>query len=133
VIVVAFGILNTMLMSVTERFREFGIVLSLGMPNRKLVIMVLWETFFIVVLGLILGNLLAAGINYYIVQHPIVFSGGFAELYEEYGFLPRLESTLRWSIFFNNNIAILFISLLAIIYPAYKVYKLEPLKGIRYT
>lgn len=133
VIVVAFGILNTMLMSIQERYREFGIVLSLGMANRKLVIMILWETLYIVLIGLVLGNLLAAAINYYIVLHPIVFSGGFAELYEEYGFLPRMESTLRFSIFWNNTLAVLIISILAVIYPAFKVYKLEPLKGIRYT
>ncbi|MBU1298530.1 MAG: hypothetical protein KKB77_05215, partial [Bacteroidetes bacterium] len=32
IIIVAFGILNTVLMSVTERFREFGVSLSIGMP-----------------------------------------------------------------------------------------------------
>ncbi|MEE9186744.1 MAG: ABC transporter permease, partial [Bacteroidota bacterium] len=37
VVVVAFGVLNSVLMSITQRFREFGILLSVGMPQRKLV------------------------------------------------------------------------------------------------
>lgn len=133
IIVVAFGITNTVLMSVTERFREFGIVLAMGMPHQKLVLVVLLETFFIVIIGLILGNILAAGINAYLMAYPIEFGGEFQAIYEEYGFLPRLESTLKPTMFLNSSLAVLAISLLATIYPLTKVLRLEPLKGIRYT
>ncbi len=133
VIVVAFGIMNTVLMSVTERFWEFGVTLSIGMPQRKLVLQVLLETLFIALIGIVIGNILATGINYYIVQNPIVFGGEFAELYAEYGFLPRLESTLKAHIFWNSSLATFIISIFASLYPLFKVYRLEPLKGIRYT
>ncbi len=133
VVVVAFGIMNTVLMSVTERFREFGVTLSIGMPQRKLVLQVFLETLFIALIGIVIGNILAAGINYYIVQNPIVFGGEFAELYAEYGFLPRLESSLKGHIFRNSSLATFIISILAGLYPLLKVYRLEPLKGIRYT
>lgn len=133
VLVVAFGITNTVLMSVTERFREFGIVLSIGMQQQKLVALVFIETIIILVVGLIIGNLVAYGINYYIVLHPIEFTGEFADIYAEYGFLPRLESTLRFSSFLNTTLSIFGISILATLYPIAKVIKLEPLKGIRYT
>lgn len=133
VIVVAFGILNTVLMSVTERFREFGVSLAVGMPQFSLVKLVLVETFLMTILGLVIGNIAAAGINYYIVQNPIVFGGDIADLYQEYGFLPRMESSVKLSIFFNSTVAILIISLLSSVYPLVKVYLLEPLKGIRYT
>ena len=133
VIVVAFGITNTVLMSITERFREFGIVLSVGMPPRMLVSVVLLETAFIVVIGILLGNALAYGVNAYIAANPIVFEGEFGQIYEEYGFLPRIESTVRFSSFLNNTLSILAVSILAVIYPLTKVIRLEPLKGIRYT
>ena len=133
IVVVAFGITNTVLMSVTERFREFGIVLAMGMPQRKLVLVVLLETFFIVIIGLILGNILAAGINTYLVYYPIEFGGEFQAIYEEYGFLPRLESTLKPTMFLNSSLAVLAVSLVAAVYPLSKVLRLEPLKGIRYT
>ncbi len=133
VLVVAFGIMNTVMMSVTERFREFGVSLSIGMPYRKLVALVFLETVFIVLIGLIIGNLIAGGINYYIVENPIIFTGDFAALYEEYGFLPRLESSLKSSVFLDASLMIFIVSVLMSLYPIFKVYKLEPLKGIRYT
>jgi putative ABC transport system permease protein len=133
IIIVAFGILNTVLMSVMERFNEFGITLSIGMPQMKLVYLVFLETFFITLLGLALGNLIGWGINYYLIQNPIQFGSEIGKIYEEYGFLPVIVSTLDPMIFINTTLSILGISFLACFYPAYKVFKLEPLKGIRYT
>ena len=133
IVVVAFGIANTVLMSVTERFREFGVVLSIGMPKIYLVVLVFFETLFVVLIGIVLGNMLGAGINYYIMKHPIVFGGQYAQVYAEYGFLPRIESTLRLGMLFNSTIATFVISLLAALYPLMKVFRLKPLKGVRYT
>jgi putative ABC transport system permease protein len=133
IIIVAFGILNTVLMSVMERFNEFGISLSIGMPQMKLVYLVLIETFFITLMGLALGNIIGWGINYYILLNPIHFGSEMTKIYEEYGFLPLMQSTLDPGIFINTTLSILGISVLACLYPAYKVFRLEPLKGIRYT
>ncbi len=133
IVIVAFGILNTVLMSVTERFREFGVILSIGMPQKKLTYLVYIETMFITLLGLILGNALGYAVNYYLILHPILFGGELKQLYELYHFLPQLKSSLQFSIFYNVSLSILIISLVSCIYPAYKVYKLEPLKGIRHT
>ena len=133
VLIVAFGITNTILMSVTERFREFGVTLAIGMPQLRLLVQVLLETTFIILIGLVLGNLLGLAINAYMVANPITFGGEFADLYAEYGFLPQLKSSLALSIFININLTIFVISLIACIYPLLKVYRLAPLKGIRYT
>jgi ABC-type lipoprotein release transport system permease subunit len=133
IVIVAFGILNTILMSITERFREFGVELAIGMPQMNLVKLVYLETLLITIFGLIIGNIIGYGINYYIVQHPIVFGGELTKIYEEYGFLPMLQSTLTFSIFVHVSIAVVVISFISSLYPAVKVYRLEPLKGIRYT
>jgi putative ABC transport system permease protein len=109
IIIVAFGVLNTVLMSVTERFNEFGVTLSIGMPQIKLVYLILIETIFIALIGILIGNLFAWGINYYIVLNPIEFTGDLSYIYEEYGFLPRIESTLDPSIFIANSLNILII------------------------
>ena len=86
VIIVAFGILNTVLMSVTERFNEFGITLSIGMPQIKLVALVLMETVFITFIGLIIGNIIGYGINSYFIAHPIQFAGDMAQMYRRIRF-----------------------------------------------
>ncbi len=133
IVIVAFGILNTVLMSVLERFREFGVVLALGMPQVNLTYLVYIETIIITVISLIIGNILGCAVNYYLIIHPIVFGGEIQKLYEIYHFLPQIKSTLQPDIFFNVSISILIISFFSCLYPAYKVYRLEPLKGIRHT
>jgi putative ABC transport system permease protein len=132
-IVVAFGILNTVLMSVTERFREFGILLSIGMPRGTLVVQVLFETLFIALLGILIGNILGFVTNWYFAGNPIVFTGAYAEMIEEYGWLPELRSIVRWSSFLNTSVSVIVIVLLSSLYPLYRVFTLEALKGLRHT
>ena len=133
VVIVAFGILNTVLMSVTERFNEFGVTLAIGMRQYKLVTLVFIETMMLTIVGIIIGELIGFGINFYLVANPINLSGELGNLYEEYGFLPIIKSTLEFGIFLRVAIGVLAISLMASIYPLIKTFKLEPLKGIRYT
>ncbi len=132
-VIIAFGILNTVLMSVTERFREFGVELSIGMPQIKLTYLVYIETMLLTLIGLTLGNVSGYLLNSYLVYHPIIFGGELKKFYESYHFLPQAQSSVQLSIFLYVTLSVIFISLLACIYPAHKVYKLEPLKGIRYT
>ncbi|GJQ63139.1 MAG: ABC transporter substrate-binding protein [Melioribacteraceae bacterium] len=133
IVIVAFGILNTVLMSVTERFNEFGVTLSIGMPQIKLVYLVIIETIFITIIGIIIGDIGGWVLNNYIVDNPIHLGAEFADMYAEYGFLPIIESSLDYMIFVNVSISVVIISLISVVYPAMKVYKLEALKGIRYT
>jgi putative ABC transport system permease protein len=133
IVVVAFGILNTVLMSVTERFREFGVLLSLGMRQTKLVDLVFLETIMITLIGVLVGNLLAWGVNSYLIAYPIHFTGDYAAIIEEYGFLPILKSSLDIRSFMNTTLSVVVISLISTIYPLYRTYRLQPLKGIRYT
>ncbi|MBR9977098.1 MAG: ABC transporter permease, partial [Bacteroidetes bacterium] len=132
-VVVAFGILNTVLMSVTERFREFGILLSIGMPRGKLVTQVFLETMFIALLGILIGNLFGLATNWYFSEHPIVFTGSYAAMIEEYGWLPQMRSIVRMSSFLNTSLSVIVIVLISALYPLYRVFSLEGLKGIRYT
>jgi ABC-type lipoprotein release transport system permease subunit len=133
IVIVAFGILNTVLMSVTERFKEFGILLSIGMPQRQLVMLVFVETLYMLLIGILVGNVLALGVNLYLEANPITLTGEIAAMTEEYGWLPVMPSVVLPSSMFNTSIAILSISLIAALYPLYRVLTLEPLKGIRYT
>jgi putative ABC transport system permease protein len=131
--VVGFGILNTVLMSITERFREYGVMLSLGMSQERLVVAVALEIFFMLIIGFIVGNGIGVAVNSYWVRHPIMLGGDIAKLYQEYGFAPILASSLSFKIFVDSSLTILGISILAAVYPLWRVLRLEPLKGIRYT
>jgi ABC-type lipoprotein release transport system permease subunit len=133
ILVVAFGVLNTVLMSVTERFREFGITLALGIKPSGLVKIVFLETIFITIIGIAAGCILGQGVNIYFAHHPIILGGQLAQYYEEYGFLPMMTTSERPIIPLIVSGVIFLICLIASIYPLYRVSQLEPLKGIRHT
>lgn len=132
-VVVAFGVLNTVLMSINERYKEFGIMLALGIKNSKLLQIVFLEVLFLILIGIFLGNVVAFSISYHLHNNPIYVSGNFAEVYEMFGFLPAYYFSINPSLFINISLSIFIISLISFIYPAYKIIELEPLKGIRYT
>ena len=133
IVVVAFGILNTVLMSVTERFREFGVSLAVGMRPGRLARLVALETAFLAAIGIASGALLGWLVNLYVALNPILLTGEFGAIYEEYGFVPQLMATASPEVVTLVCWIMLLVSFLAGLYPAYRVLKLEPLKGMRYT
>ena len=55
IVLVAFSVLNTQLMSVMERTREFGVISALGVRPRRLAGLILLETTLMALIGLALG------------------------------------------------------------------------------
>lgn len=133
IVIVTFGILNTVLMSVTERFREFGVTLAVGMKPSQLVVQVLVESFYMIAIGILTGTSLGYGINAYVKANPIVFTGDFEEIYAQYGFLPQMVGSTELWVLGQVVAVIVAASLLSLVYPLYRVARLEPLKGIRHT
>jgi ABC-type lipoprotein release transport system permease subunit len=132
-VVIAFGILNTVLMSINERYKEFGILLAVGIKNSKLILVVFLEILLLIAIGIILGNVIAHSINYYYYNNPIYVTGNMAEIYELFGFLPAFYFSISPDLYINTSLRVLIISLVTFVYPAYKLWHLEPMKGIRYT
>jgi len=58
IILVAFSVLNTQLMSVLERTREFGVITALGIKPSKLASLVMLETALMSLIGLVIGLIL---------------------------------------------------------------------------
>ena len=75
VALVAFSVLNTFLMSVLERTREFGIMLALGLSPGKVGRIVIIESFTMATLGLILGMIAGALLTYYFVIYGFTYPG----------------------------------------------------------
>jgi ABC-type lipoprotein release transport system permease subunit len=66
IVLVAFSVLNTQLMSVLERTREFGTMMALGLKPVRLARLVMLETGMMTMLGLLLGITLGAIITAYL-------------------------------------------------------------------
>ncbi len=133
IVVVGFGILNTLMMSVTERFREFGVMLAVGTKNATLTAIVFIETLILSLIGIGAGCVIAYFVTANFEKNPIYLGAEIEEMMAEYGFEPYMYATTDFSVFWPSMIIILAAALVAFVLPAIKLAKLEPLKGIRYT
>ncbi|HEU4428221.1 MAG TPA: FtsX-like permease family protein [Myxococcota bacterium] len=131
VVVVAFGILNTILMSVLERQRELGVMLALGLAPRGIFRLVYVESLLLSGLGLALGLALAVPAALYMQGHPIPITGDIQSLTEMFGAAPVV--TWRLSAW-NPALATLLmiaIATLAALYPAAKAASARPVDALR--
>lgn len=129
VAIITFSILNTFLMSVLERTREFGIMLALGYTPYNIGRLVMTEAMILTLLGLIIGTAIGVAINYYYYVYGLTFSG-----MEEFAKMHNMPSTLRPQISFESVFigpaVILAFTLLAALYPATRIRKLQPVEAM---
>ena len=132
-LLIAAGIVNTMLMSVLERTREFGMMMAVGMSPRHLVRMILIESFWIGIVGLILGIVITAPWYIYMSHNGIDLSILIGNDYSAGGVL--VDPVMKLRLFKESAFAILAsVFLLAIaagLYPAWKAGRIPPLASIR--
>lgn len=108
------GIMNIMIVSVTERTREIGLRMSIGARGRDIMMQFLIEAIIISVTGGILGILLGAFVTWMIsaIAHwPVVIEGGSVVL---------------------SFVVCTVIGIIFGFYPAAKASKLDPIEAIRY-
>ena len=127
--VVTFSILNTFIMSVLERTREFGIMLALGTTPLRIGSLVFIETAFLALLGLGIG--VALGLVIAAILSVVGFTyPGLKELMGQYGLpgliYPKLSAT---SVLLGPAVILTFI-LVAALYPALRIRKLEAVEAI---
>jgi ABC-type lipoprotein release transport system permease subunit len=130
IILVAFSVLNTQLMSVLERTREFGTMMALGLKPSRLGALVFTETFLMSSLGLALGTALGTALAYYLSIVGFSYPG-MEEMAGRFNLPDRIYPSLSLlSIFLGPGI-VFFFSLLASIYPALRLFFLQPVSAMR--
>ena len=131
-IVAAFGIANTMVMSIYERTREIGLMKAVGATNRDVMLIFLAEAGTIgliggiggVIAGLVLGQL-GGFIGQQFLLAQIAQSGGSPEGLESLVYTPA------WLPLFAIVFATM-IGVLSGIYPALRAIRLDPIAALRY-
>jgi putative ABC transport system permease protein len=93
VVVVAFIILNTLLMSVLERTHEFGVLLAIGMRPGQIGQMVWIELLSLAIVGCAIGLAIGGGATLWL-QHTGVTFSGLDKLLAQMGMPPRLYPRL---------------------------------------
>lgn len=129
--IVTFGIFGTVLMMTTERIKEFGVVISIGMQKSRLAVIVAIEMIYIGIIGIIIGMIAATPILYYFHINPIRLSGTMAKTMADYGIAPVMPVSLRPDIYMTHSMIVLILVVLAIIYPIRKILKLNIINALR--
>ncbi len=125
-----FGIINTMLMAVLERTREFGMLMAVGMRRRKVFALVMIETVFLVLVGVPLGLFIAwASISYF--GHVGIDLSILAQGLESLGWSSMVYPELAASYYTEIIFQVVIAAFLAAIYPAWKALRLKPVDAIR--
>ena len=128
----AFGLVNTMLMAVYERMREFGLLQALGMRPGCIVRMVMSELLLLLTVGCCISSAAA-----FMIIH-ILFASGidlafFAEGAEFWGISRIIYPLLTpWDIIAANSVVLL-LGLLTGLYPALRATKFSPVQTMRHV
>ena len=119
IVVGGIGITNSMFTSVRERTREIGIMKAIGATNSAILSIFLIEAAIIGILGgvggLVLGSVLAKGINYYAQTNPSFYF---------------TATVAPWMIIFALVFSLL-IGCLSGFFPARQAAKLKPVEALR--
>ncbi len=125
-----FGIINTMLMAVLERYRELGMLMSVGMNKVRVFSMIVLETFLIGLISAPIGMLVGYIAIIITAQNGIDLSA-YSEGMSEFGLGSIVYPSLQPDAYIQVAIAVLITTILAAAYPAYKAIKLKPVEAIR--
>jgi putative ABC transport system permease protein len=120
-LVVAFGVFGTILMMTMERRKEFAVMIAIGMARAKLTVIIIFETIFIGMLGIITGSLLILPVIIYLYHNPIRITGKAAAGYQQFGIEPLLPASLDPSIFLYQGLTVMAIAVFSVVYPLWYI------------
>ena len=110
----AIGLMNIMLVAVSERTREIGLIKALGGKSKSIRAQFLFESIFISLIGAVLGIILG------------VIVGNVVGLFLNTGFV------VPWVWMFIGIVVCTAVGLFAGLYPAFKASRLDPIVALRY-
>ncbi|MEK6543285.1 MAG: ABC transporter permease [Elusimicrobiota bacterium] len=131
-VIVALGILNTMLMSLFERIREFGLMMALGAKRKHVAVLLLAESICMGSIGLFWGA--AWGLSIISVFH---FIGLPLPLGEALSYFLPFEKTLYLRFAWGSHawavLCVILVSMAAGIIPAIRVSRLRAAEALRHV
>jgi ABC-type antimicrobial peptide transport system permease subunit len=127
--------MNTMLMSVFERIREFGVLKSVGMRPFFVARLILLETLLLTLVSMIIGGLSGLLLSYYLTVHGLDLSGFLPEGFSYQGVVidPVWRAVISVKSVLVPLVLMSLVSLVVSIWPAVRAARIKPVEALRQT
>lgn len=134
VLLIGFEIFNTTTMSMMERVREFGVMLSLGVKPRQVSFLVAMELAIKVLLALVIGFAITYAAVLLLSQNPIPLSEDMRQMYDDFGFtVEGIFFSARPVIFVFPLASVAFVAIASMVYPVLRMRRFSPVQALRRT
>lgn len=118
--------ISGLLIIILERTNFIGILKALGASNARMRHIFLYFSFFVILRGMIYGNILAFAIIFIQQQWHLI------HLDPTVYYVEAVPVTVDWAFFAIINVATLVICVLALVIPSYLISNIHPAKSIRF-
>jgi ABC-type lipoprotein release transport system permease subunit len=132
--IAALTVMNTMLMAVWERTREFGVLKAIGMRPGQVVGLIVFETLFLALIAGIVGGAIGLGLNHWAVSKGIdlsAWTGGFT--YQGAFIDPVWRAAHSVKVIAIPIVMVELVCLLVSFYPAFRAGRLKPVAALRHN
>lgn len=132
--IIALGIVNTVLMSVLHRYREFGVLQALGLTPRQTGSLVLIEGLILTALSGVIGIALGLFITFYFWGDGLDISGMWNEEWSFSGVVmePVIVPYFRVARVIQAFVFIVVVGALASVYPAYRAMRIDVAEAMKF-
>lgn len=128
ILVVAVGVLNTVLMSVLERRREYGVLKAIGTKPTQIFGLVLYEVNLIALMSILLGIAMSLLANYLLSIHGITLPEPFTYGGVEFS---KMYSEINARSLYIPTVTVIIAATFVSIFPAMKAARTEPARAMR--
>jgi len=129
-VMVAFSIMNTFVMAVFERTKEFGTLLAIGAGPWRLSRVLILESGILTLCGIIIGILAGCTLTLWLA-HTGIPMGEAEGMMRQYGIPALLRPELNLITALSGPAAVFLITILTAFYPALKVHGIKPVEAMR--
>lgn len=131
--VASLGIANTILMSIMERTREFGVMMTVGATKSGIVMMTIIETLMIAVVGVVTGNALGIGVTLFFGRTGFDLAWLTSQKLVIDGTIVQTISypSIQWGNSLSVTLVVIALSLVASLIPARHIAGLRAVKALR--
>ena len=129
----ALGMVNTMIMAIHERTREFGVLRAIGMNKHWLLVMVLIESLLLAVISAVVGVVAGLVLIKGLLKDGIDLSASMPDGFDMVGIVidPVMPMQLEPMQVIYAALLVIAITMIAALLPSWRVMRVKPAESMR--